>query len=57
MKEPQKSYIPKKGDKDIHFDTITLFRDIAECNDISNKIRSDYIKHLVKETDKELMGD
>ena len=57
MKEPQKSYVPKKGDKDVHFDTITLFSAIAECNDISNKIRSDYIKHLQEETDKELVGD
>lgn len=25
MREPQKSYVPKKGDKDVHFDTSSTF--------------------------------
>ena len=57
MREPQKSYVPKKSDKDVHFDTITLFSAIADCSDLANKVKSDYIKHLEEETDKELVGD
>ena len=25
MREPQKSYVPKKGDKDVYFDTYSSF--------------------------------